>query len=218
METEFERARDCLRYLVKKYDIKEMEIPYYLCDVMRHTLVDEGCKPLFYHIDDSFMPSCEFSKDAYILYPNYFGICQSNVKILTQKYPKLIVDNAHAYYDTPIGFACFNAGHKFGKETSFLWESSDSEGYPQIPQDNSRKTKFLELHKKYSCKNQLKIDIESIISPFVYPLLTETEEEADILAKELQDKGLTIYRYWNPLPKNYNEYKFYSRLLPIPLG
>ena len=54
--------------------------------------------------------------------------------------------------------------------------------------------------------------------PFCYPYLAKTIDEADKLAYELMNKGLQIYRYWRPLPKSYNEYKFYSRLVPIPLN
>ena len=37
------------------------------------------------------------------------------------------------------------------------------------------------------------------------------------VVEKLKKEGKTVYRYWNPLPKNYNEYKFYSRLVPIPI-
>lgn len=233
---EFDLARDCLRYLVKRFGIKEMYIPYYLCDTVRHTLVEVGCKPLFYHIDDDFFPKFPVSPlpagegagvrgqrrrqeyKPFILYPNYFGICGENVKKLARNYSKLIVDNAHAYYDEPMGFACFNAGHKFGFEKSRLWiktASAQNEIQKEIVPKSRRET-FLALHQKYSDRNLLNIDTKVITAPFVYPCLLSTIEEADILAKELKSEGKTIYRYWNPLPESYSEYKFYSRLVPIP--
>ena len=36
-------------------------------------------------------------------------------------------------------------------------------------------------------------------------------------SKILTNKGYTIYRYWNNLPKNYPEYKFYRNLVAIPI-
>ena len=152
---EFDLGRNALRYIVQMYKIKEIHIPYYLCDVVRHTLVEESCKPMFYHIDDNFLPDCEFNKDDYILYPNYWGVCGKNVKKLADIYPKLIVDNAHAYYDTPSGFACFNAGHKFGFKESYLWVKDET----SVPQpliftgDKVRREKFLALHEKYKSVN-----------------------------------------------------------------
>lgn len=211
----FNYAREALGYLVKTFEIKEMHIPYYLCDVVRHTLVEAGCKPLFYHIDDNFYPQKEFPKEDYILYPNYFGICGANVQKLVKIYPKLIVDNAHAYYDKPLGFACFNAGHKFGFEFSLLWiGTEDAENVIE----NNRKEEFLKLHSIYYKTNLLKINTENIVSPFVYPYLAKNTDEADELVRELERYGKTIYRYWNPLPQNFGEYKFYSRLVPIPFN
>ena len=213
----FSLARDAVRYLIRTLNLKEMHIPYYLCDVVRHTLVEENCKPVFYHIDDNFLPDCEFNKDDYILYPNYWGVCGRNVKKLAEIYPKLIVDNAHAYYDTPRGFACFNAGHKFGFKESYLWVKDEtSVQRPFIfTGDKVRREKFLALHEKYKSVNLLDIDTNSV--PFVYPCLANTVEEADNLVKALKEEGKTVYRYWSPLPKSFNEYKFYSRLVPIPV-
>ena len=217
--SKFNLGREALRQLIQLYKIKKMYIPYYLCDVVRHTLVEESCKPVFYHIDNNFFPDCEFNKNDYVLYPNYWGICEENVKRLVNIYSKLIVDNAHAYYDKQQGFACFNAGHKFGYKESYLWIKSDkNDDIIDIIQDENkelRKKIFLELHKKYSASNLLNIDTNSI--PFIYPYLAKTTEEADKLVKQIKGKGKMVYRYWSPLPKSFNEYKFYSRLVPIPI-
>ena len=221
-ELKFDLTRNSLRYLIQTYKIKEIHIPYYLCDVIRHTVVEAGCKPLFYHIDDYFMPAKAFDKDDYILYPNYFGICDKNVNKLEKIYPKLIVDNAHAFYLPPQGFACFNAEHKFNpdKICSYLWikeKAGIQESTPALKGVFVMK-KFNELHRTFAEVNNIKIDIKNIKSPFCYPCLLSTDKEADELAGKLTKEGKTIYRYWNPLPKSYNEYKFYRRLVPIPLN
>ena len=214
----FELAREAVRYLIKTYGIKKMHIPYYLCDVVRHTLAEEGCKPVFYHIDDNFLPDADFNKNDYILYPNYWGVCGKNVKKLVDIYPKLIIDNAHAYYDEPTGIACFNAGHKFGYKNSYLWIKDNHSETCTTDIDNKateRQKIFTKLHRKYSETNLLNIDTDSI--PFIYPYLAKTTEEADKLVKQLKNKGKIIYRYWNSLPESFLEYKFYSRLVPIPI-
>lgn len=217
----FNLAREALGYIVNKYKVKEMRIPYYLCEVVRHTLVNEGCKPVFYHIDNNFFPTEEFNKDDYILYPNYWGICGKNVNKLAEKYPNLIVDNAHAYYDKPSGFACFNAGHKFGYKESYLWLSDEKlkvSDNPEIKYDKDiliRKELFLGIHEKYKTTNLLNIDTDSI--PFVYPYLAADIKDADNLVKILKKEGKIVYRYWHPLPKSFCEYKFYSKLVPIPI-
>lgn len=194
-------------------------MPYYLCDVMRHAAVTHGAKPVFYHIDDDFMPVQEFPRDAYVLYPNYFGICAKNVEKLAKLYPKLIVDNAHAYFEKPSGFACFNSAKKFlpVKEGANLWiKDVCEECLSSEKPDFLRREIFLKYHKKLS-DNELNIDVSDSCIPFCYPYLASSIEIADKLVEKLTADGKTIYRYWNNLPKSYNEYKFYSRLVPIPL-
>ena len=205
------------------------------------------------------MPSQSFKDTDYILYPNYFGICDKNVEILTQKYPKLIVDNAHSFYSKPNGFACFNSARKFLPvyNGSFLWIknadiSLEKENFimntplnekdflinensfnqsemlfandkvlEEIDKNNNfdlRKNIFEKLHKKYAEKNLINIDMKSANSPFCYPLLFYDEKEADDFVKNLTDKNIPVYRYWENLPKNYNEYKFYRKLVAIPLN
>ena len=257
----FNLARNSLRYLVRIYGIKKIYIPYYLCNVIRQNLLKENCKPLFYHINDNFMPETEFEQSDFILYPNYFGICDKNIQILSEKYPNLIVDNAHSFYAEPKGFASFNSVRKFlplyngsflflkenDKNLNLPLEAGDFREFPKNENDKIkaelsfeneeiklinplidkkinefknkevRKQKFLEYHQIYSGINELKIDTDTIEAPFVYPCLLETEEKADNLVHTLNAKGITIIRYWNSLPKNYNESKFYTRLVAIPL-
>ncbi len=210
---EFDLARNSLKYIIKHFEIKELFIPYYLCDVIRHSLFEINCKPLFYHIDDDFMPTIDFPKESFILYPNYFGVCEDNVNRLVKIYPNIIIDNAHSYYSQPKGLASFNAKHKFFKETSStLWIG---EGKNTKEADKERVSRFWELHERFKTLNLL--SFENIICPFCYPLLVSTSKEADEIANEYIGKGITIYRYWNNLPLSYNEYKFYRRLVPIPL-
>lgn len=218
----FRFARDAFKYLLKEYKIKEIYVPYYLCDVMRHSAVEAGAKPIFYHIDDNFLPDRDFPKDSFILYPNYFGICDKNVDFLVSKYPNLIVDNAHAFFAKPKGFASFNSAKKFlpVKEGAYLWiKGVEKFDYKNINNDliKGRRKEFLYYHNKLKNSNLLNIDVNNDSIPFCYPYLAEDKTKADEIVEVLETKGKTIYRYWNRLPKTYNEYKFFERLVPIPL-
>lgn len=106
-------ARNCLRYLIKTYNIKTIYAPYYTCPVVWDAIKKENCTIKFYHIDNSFMPTIDFPKNAFILYTNYFGICANNVKKLANKYKNLIIDNAQAFYTPKYGLASFNSLRKF---------------------------------------------------------------------------------------------------------
>lgn len=106
-------GRNCLRYIIRAFNIKEIYIPYYICPVLRNAVYREACKINFYHIDEKFFPLYDLPKYAYILYPNYLGVCSSIVKELVNKYPNLIVDNAHSFFSEPCGLASFNSIRKF---------------------------------------------------------------------------------------------------------
>lgn len=106
-------ARNCLRYIIKAYEIKEIYVPYYICPEVVKSIHKEDCNIKFYHIDKMFMPKKYFPKDAYILYVNYFGICARQVKELSSKYSNLIVDNAQAFFMPKYGLASFNSLRKF---------------------------------------------------------------------------------------------------------
>ena len=209
-------ARNSFKEVINIYGLKKIYLPYYLCDVMRHSCFEVNCKPEFYHVDDNFLPAEDFKQDAFILYPNYFGICDKNVKTLSKIYPNLIVDNAHSYFSKPEGRACFNSKRKFipSDAISDLWvEEEDDNRVLDNTITLNRSNIFNNIHTILETSNLLTVD--SCKSPFCYPYLAEDESEADKLVNKL--KNIEIYRYWNELPKSYNEYKFYSRLVPIPL-
>lgn len=106
-------ARNCLRYLIRAYNISKINVPYYTCPVVFEAIKKENCKIEYYHIDKYFMPEKTFSNDDFILYTNYFGICAKNIKKLSKKYKNLIVDNAQAYHMSRYGLASFNSARKF---------------------------------------------------------------------------------------------------------
>lgn len=106
-------GRNCLKYIIKAFDIKEIHLPYYTCPVIWQSAKDCGCRINFYHINESFMPVKDFKKNDFILYTNYFGVCAKNVKELSEKYLNTIFDNAQAFYMQKYGIASFNSPRKF---------------------------------------------------------------------------------------------------------
>lgn len=104
---------NCLKYLIKEYQIKEIYVPYYTCSAIIQAIKSEQCDIIFYHIDETFMPTIDFDINKYILYTNYFGISANNVTLLALKYKNIIIDNAQAFYMPQRGFASFNSIRKF---------------------------------------------------------------------------------------------------------
>lgn len=111
----FNLARNCLKYIIRAYGIKEIFVPYYSCNSVWKALREEDCRLHFYNIDNHFEPIQKLPEDAYILYINYFGLCEDICKKLSYIYPNLIIDNTQSFYSKPIGLASFNSLRKFFK-------------------------------------------------------------------------------------------------------
>ena len=200
-------ARNCLRYLIKAYEIKEIYIPYYICSCIRHVAFEEGCKINFYHINLDFTPSCDFPKNAYILYPNYFGVCSKLVEKLAKIYPNLIVDNAHSFYSKHYGLASFNSLRKFFptiRDGGFLYTSKkltlniDKDNYSYIP-------KVLDYDE--ICTNERRIDNldMKLMSKTTLRLFKEIDlNEEKIKRRMIFDNFNKIYGQNNLLKININ--------------
>lgn len=252
-------GRNCLRYIVRAYGIREIQIPYYICPSVRQALFAENVKMKFYHIDKDFMPTDEFSPDEYILYPNYFGICNRQNELLAKKYKNLISDNAHAFFAPITGIAAFNSPRKFFKvnDGGILYSArSLSDNFEQddnrnteirdyetfckneISIDNqpikfmSGKTKnilentqfgteitkrterFNRLHGILCKKNVIKIRLQNDEIPFIYPYMCDNADET---VRKLDEHGIYVLRYGSNLPKTYFEYRFFEKLIMLPL-
>lgn len=121
-------ARNCIRYIIRAFKIKEIYIPYYICPSVRISISKENCKINYYHIDVNFNPKENFPEDSYILYPDYFGICSHISDKAALKYKNLIIDNAHSLLSKPNGAASFNSIRKFFPyllSGAFLYIKSD---------------------------------------------------------------------------------------------
>lgn len=98
-------GRFCLEYLIKSRKILKLYLPSYLCDSIKKICEKLFCKYEYYPIDSNFRPNFqgELKKNEYLYIVNYYGLLQdSEIKLLKQKYPKLILDNAHAFFKLPI--------------------------------------------------------------------------------------------------------------------
>lgn len=110
---EINNARNGIVYAIRAYNIKELWVPYYTCPVVWQAIEIADCKLRFYNINEALMPAQDFEKDDYILYTNYFGVCNKNIELLTKKYRNLIIDNAQAFYASPSGIASVYSPRKF---------------------------------------------------------------------------------------------------------
>lgn len=194
-------GRNCLRYIVRAYNISEINIPYYICPVVWQSLKQEGVKINFYHIDDKFMPTEEFKKDDYVLYPNYFGLCSYQSKFLANKYKNLILDNAHAFFAEKKGLAAFYSPRKFFhvNDGGILDCEKILNGYLQ--QDKDRTVKIVDFDT--FCQNELSIDNQpiKIISKKTLKTLSQNNFEKE------REKRIKLFWEMHSLLKGINEFE-----------
>lgn len=85
-------------------NVKKVWMPYYTCDIVAVALQEMGVAHGFYHVDRNLeMAGCpDLGDNEYIIYTNYFGIKDSYLPWLAQRYGgSLIIDNAQAFFAAP---------------------------------------------------------------------------------------------------------------------
>lgn len=149
-------ARNCLKYILRAYKIPKIHLPYYICPVVRQAIREENVKMEFYHIDKFFMPKKNFAEDEYILYPNYFGLCDEQSEILSKKNKNLILDNAHAFFSPKKGLASFSSPRKFFNVNDGGILEINTKISENFAQDEDRTLEIKDFES--FCKNEFSID------------------------------------------------------------
>ncbi len=111
-------GRNALEYILRSIGaVKGIYLPYYTCEVVLEPLKKLHIPWAFYHTNSRFEIEDDICpKDGeYIIANNYFGIKDSYIYKLAEKYGEhLIVDCAQALFANPIpGIKCFYSTRKF---------------------------------------------------------------------------------------------------------
>ena len=195
-------ARNCLRYVIKTYHIQELFMPFYICPELIRAVRKEKCRIKFYHIDKTFYPLIDFPKTAFILYPNYFGICSRNINSLAAKYQNLIVDNAHNFYLKKCGLTSFNSLRKFFNVKDGAYLYIDKTLPQQFSKDTYTYNEFtIPLNYEELSQNETRLNTEDIkfISDTTERIINNLDNE-----KLKQNRLEKFYRYHQKF-KNTNE-------------
>lgn len=98
-------GRNALELILRHLPVRSrIFMPKYTCDVVLEPFLKLNLSYTFYSINSylELSENLQLSKNDYLLYTNYFGIKDSYVRELANRYPgKLIVDNAQALYMEP---------------------------------------------------------------------------------------------------------------------
>lgn len=202
-------ARNCLRYIIKAYEIKEIFIPYYSCNSLWSAVKKEDCNIKFYHIGKDFLPTENFNKTDYILYINYFGLCNKNVESLSEIYPNMIIDNTQAFYSEHRGLANFNSLRKFFNVQNGAYLFIEKELDEEFETDKYLFTPVsMQNNYEQFVKNELTLNKEEI--KYIYP---QNEEFMTDFGFE-HDKETRLKKFWE-----YDEiYKDYNLISLKPKG
>lgn len=199
-------GRNCLRFITRIYNIKQIKIPFYICPVVWQSLQEEGVKIKFYHIGRNFMPLEKFCQDEYVLYPNYFGICDKQCEILSAQYKNLIIDNAQALFAKPQGLCGFYSPRKFLNVNDggilYISKGINFALYKDNFVIDADRNQSIKNYDEY-LQNELSIDNQPIkkMSEKTYKTLVNTD------LKNEQEKRKEIFKQIHNIVGKYNLFK-----------
>lgn len=195
-------GRNCIRYLIKLYGIKKLWVPYYCCESVWRAVRQENCRLKFYHIGNDFLPTENFQKDDFILYINYFGLCEDNCRYLAQKYKNLIVDNTQGFYSDSYGLASFNSLRKFFKVFNGAYLYAEEFLNANFEQDNLDYKPVL-LHENYDdfVKNENLLDKQDL----KYMNCTVENKIQTVNFENDKNQRLYLYNQYDRIFGKYNQ-------------
>ena len=142
-------GRACLSYLIRRKKIRKILIPDYICDVVE--MACEGIDVSFYPVGEDLRPRLTPEQTGAVSTPagetwlylvNYFGqLTEEELRGWAGRCPRLIVDNAQAYFDRPVpGVDTLYTCRKFlgVADGGFLYtDALDEGGGEELPRDES---------------------------------------------------------------------------------
>lgn len=93
-------GRNALSYLIKTKKIEKIWMPKFMCDSCDKVLLDNRVKVEYYSIGNDFRPIIEEREKDWLYIVNFYA--QLSNEFLSSLGDKIIVDNAQAYFQSPI--------------------------------------------------------------------------------------------------------------------
>ena len=101
---EVNTGRTAIWVAIKSLGIKKLFLPYFYCPDVISTIEQSGVETCFYHIDHEMLPREQIpdKADTAVLLVDYYGLLSGKLRILAEKYSKVILDSAHAFFAQPV--------------------------------------------------------------------------------------------------------------------
>lgn len=110
-------GRNAFYCILSELKPKSILLPNFLCKAILDPVHKLNIPYRYYSVSSTFEPIVheDLSPTTYLLYINYFGICDNIVNLLAENYSSnLIVDNTQAFFSDPIdGIPTFYSARKF---------------------------------------------------------------------------------------------------------
>ena len=97
-------GRAFLSYLIEQSGIRKIVLPDYNCDVVEKACRDHRIEVRFYPVGLDLRPKdLQVGEDEWLYLVNFYGqLTEEELRSFAARYPRLIVDNAQAYFTPPI--------------------------------------------------------------------------------------------------------------------
>lgn len=161
-------GRNALAYLIKAKKAENILLPKFLCDSVRCVCDRENVTVRYYSVGTDFLPqNIKLGENEWLYVVNYYGqLDNTSIKALKEKYERVIVDNAQAYFQMPVeGIDTLYTCRKFFgvPDGAFLYTNAKMD--EELPMDESfERMHFLlgryertasEFYSEYSANNHL---------------------------------------------------------------
>lgn len=170
-------ARAGIYHACRIYNCQSIHLPYYLCPTVKKFLKNHSINIKYYYINSSFEPVDLQQEDGHaVLIVNYFGILsEKKIKMLSDQFKGVIIDNSAAFYAKPIETAIniYSPRKFFGVPDGCYVIGENADIYlNQYEQDYSSPTSSfllsrieLNLHETYKDRmiNEKRIDESDIL-------------------------------------------------------
>lgn len=134
-------GRAAFEYILRAKDYRKVYLPYYTCEVMLEPVNKLKLDVEFYHIDSDFKPFMDLSligDDEVMVFTNYFGICDQQVRVIATSPINLIIDNSQAFFSKQIdGCDTFYSARKFFGVPDGAYLSTDVKLNIQLEREDS---------------------------------------------------------------------------------
>ena len=97
-------GRACLSYLIEQRKIRKIALPDFNCDIVEAVCRAHEVKTRFYPVGADLRPkTLQTEEDEWFYLVNFYGqLSADELQRIAARVPRLIVDNAQAYFDLPL--------------------------------------------------------------------------------------------------------------------